>query len=639
MLLCAAVDARPQASRPGAPLSLIPVPAHMALAGGRFAFTPETRIAVVGDAETRAVGEYLAQQFAPRLGRTLEVVAAAEGAGQARDTLLLKQDAGDTPLGSEGYALDSGTPGVVLTAPAPAGLFYGVQTLRQLLAEDEAGTVYLPGVTIRDAPRYRWRGMLLDCGRHFMRKEFVLRYIDLLAYHKLNVLHWHLTEDQGWRIEIRKYPKLTEIAAWRKVTRCSELPGADGPAPAVEGMRLPPAFAVELPPERVVALAAEKARYGGFYTQADIREIVAYAKRRYVTVVPEIELPGHCQAALAAYPELSCTGGPFEVGTKWGIYEDVYCAGHDATFTFLEDVLNEVVELFPSEFIHIGGDECPKERWRACPRCQARMKAEGLRDEHELQSYFVRRIERFLHGKGRRLIGWDEILEGGLAPRATVQSWRGMDGALHAARAGHDVIASPFSHCYLDYPQMAAPGEPAIFHVMPLAQPYAFEPTPPGLAPDQAQHVLGLEGNLWAERAPQPRVDWQVFPRLCALAEVGWSPPATRDWGNFQRRLDAHYGRLDALGVNYFIAPPQTTTDELVLAGTLDVTFAPVLPGAVIRYTLDGRDPTPASKRYQGCIHLTAPTTVKARVFLPNGRVSHVRTLEIRGAGPGAGVP
>jgi hexosaminidase len=429
----------------------------------------------------------------------------------------------DTSLGEEGYELTVAPTSVVLRAPQAQGLFYGVQTFRQLLPPEAerparnrtkvAKTWRIPCTRIIDQPRYPWRGMLLDCCRHFMAKDFVKRYIDLLAYHKMNVLHWHLTEDQGWRIEIKRYPRLTAIGAWRG-----------------EGDE----------------------RHGGFYTQEDIRDIVAYARSRHVTIVPEIEMPGHSVAALAAYPELSCTGGPFKVSTRWGVHEDVYCAGNERTFEFLEGVLSEVIDLFPSEFIHVGGDECPKQRWKACAKCQARMKAEGLRDEGELQSYFIRRIDKFLTGKGRRLVGWDEILEGGLAPNATVQSWRGMSGAVAAAKAGHDVISSPTSHCYLDYAQSREPGEPTWMGFIDLKTAYSFEPTPPQLDPEQARHVLGAEGNMWTEHAPQERVDHQVFPRLCALAEVTWSPAQRRDWKGFQERMKTHYRRLDALGVHYF---------------------------------------------------------------------------------------
>jgi hexosaminidase len=462
----------------------------------------------------------------------------------------------------------------------------------------------IPAAQIVDQPRYRWRGMLLDCGRHFMDKAFVKRYIDLLAYHKMNVLHWHLTEDQGWRIEIKKYPKLAEISAWRKTTRSSEL------------------------------TADPQGRYGGFYSQDDVREVVEYARSRYITVVPEIEMPGHSQAALAAYPELSCTGGPFEVQTEWGIHKEVYCAGNDKTFQFLEDVLTEVVELFPSEFIHVGGDECPKDRWKACQKCQARIKAEGLKDEHELQSYFIRRMERFLNSKGRRLVGWDEILEGGLAPNATVQSWRGLKGAIAAATTGHDVVSSPTSNCYLDYAQMRMLGEPTWMGYLPLERAYAFEPTPAELTEQQAKHVLGLEGNMWTEWAPQSRVDWQVFPRLCALAEVGWSPGELRDWDDFQRRMATHYQRLDELGVTYFVPPPKCVSRETIFTDAVEVALENPLGRGDVRYTLDGSEPTAESARYEQPLRLTETVTIKARTFLAPNRVSGVMELQFRKLAP-----
>ena len=510
----------------------IPRPVELVPAPGVFKITKATAILVKSrQPEVTAIAEYLAAWLRARTGCPLPVRELTQDGATAAH-ILLATAAGHASLGDEYYALTVTPARVALFAGQPRGLFFGVQTLRQLLPPEAeqgaglpAGTVRqleLPCVTINDRPRYRWRGMLLDCGRHFMTKEFIKRYIDLLAYHKLNVFHWHLTEDQGWRIEIRKYPRLTGIGAWREATRDSEQPrDAHG-------------------------------RYGGFYTQEEVKEIVAYARSRYVTIVPEIELPGHCQAALAAYPELSCTGGPFAVSTGWGVHEDVYCAGNEQTFAFLEDVLSEVLELFPSEYIHIGGDEVPKVRWKACPRCQARIQSEGLKDEAELQSYFIRRIERFLNSRGRRLIGWDEILEGGLAPNATVQSWRGMEGAVAAARAGHDVIASPTSHCYINFPQAPDPTAPDWMGLITLEQLYAFEPTPPELDAEQALHVLGAECNLWSEYAPQERVDCLAFPRLCALAELTWSPREQRDFGDFAQRLKTHLRRLEALGVQYY---------------------------------------------------------------------------------------
>jgi len=503
--------------------AIIPQPAEMQALPRAFKITQSTSILVKSrDAQARRVADYLAAWLRERTGFPVTVREPARDESTAGH-ILLATAGGHTPLGQEYYALTVTPKNVSLFAPQPHGLFLGVQTVRQLLPPEaeqakagggsNASIWQIPCVRINDRPRYRWRGMLLDCGRHFMTKDFIKRYIDLLAYHKMNVLHWHLTEDQGWRIEIKKYPRLTEIGAWRG-----------------EGNE----------------------RYGGFYTQADVKEIVEYAKSRYVTIVPEIEMPGHCVAALASYPELSCTGGPFKVSTRWGVHEDVYCAGNEKTFEFLEGVLTEVLELFPSEFVHIGGDEVPKTRWKTCPKCQARIKAEGLKDENELQSYFIRRIERFLNSKGRRLIGWDEILEGGLAPNATVQSWRGMKGAIAAATAGHDVVSSPTSHCYINFPQAPDPTAPDWMGLITLEKIYSFEPTPPELTPEQAKHVLGAECNLWTEHAPQERIDGLAFPRLCALAEVAWSPKERRDWDDFTERLKTHSRRLDALGVKYY---------------------------------------------------------------------------------------
>jgi hexosaminidase len=403
------------------------------------------------------------------------------------DAITLTLDDANATLGDEGYELHVTPERITVRAQKPAGLFYGSHTLQQLLASPP-----IPALRMVDRPRFTWRGLMLDEARHFFGKEFVKRVLDLLAQHKLNVFHWHLCDDQGWRLEIKKRPRLTEVGAWR---------GGDGQ------------------------------RYGGYYSLAEIREIVTYARSRFVTVVPEIEMPGHATAALASYPELSCTGGPFDVATGWGIFEDVFCAGNDATFAFLEDVLAEVLELFPSRFVHIGGDECPKTRWRACPKCQKRIRDEQLADEQELQSYFIRRVERFLNAHGRKLIGWDEILEGGLAPNAAVMSWRGMDGAVAAARAGHDVVASPTSHCYLDYS----------YEKIDLERAYSFDPIPADLTEEQCKHVLGVQGNMWTELTPTVAdVERQIWPRLCALAEVAWSPHGTRDFADFSARLAAH---------------------------------------------------------------------------------------------------
>jgi hexosaminidase len=387
-------------------------------------------------------------------------------------------------------------------------LFYGIQTLRQLLS----GTAPVPCAEIEDKPRFGWRGMLLDCGRHFMSLALVKRYIDLLAYHKMNVFHWHLTEDQGWRLEIKRYPRLTEVGAWR---------------------------------------TQNGKKYGGFYTQEQVKEVVAYAKTRYVTVVPEVEMPGHSVAVLAAYPEYSCTGRPIAVETHWGVFNDVLCPGKETTFEFVQNILDEVCALFPSTYIHIGGDECPKYYWKTCPNCQARIKAEGLKDENELQGYFTRRIDEYMLSKGRHIIGWDEILEGGVSKTAVVQSWRGLAGAVAAAKQGNAVISSPWDGTYFYCPQVAEEVRINYRTLNSLEKAYAFEPVPPEITPRQASLIMGGECCMWAEYTQEFEVDPQMFPRLSAFAEAIWSPAGAKNFADFSTRLGKHWSRLDALGVDY----------------------------------------------------------------------------------------
>jgi len=499
--------------------AIIPRPIKLKVKRGTFTLTPETVILVSG--ESRPVGECLSRLLSPATGVKFAVGEAGR-LDERANSITLHINSGQGDLGPEGYTLNVLNDHVAIEAAAPAGLFYGCQTLRQLMPaaiesreriEGVAWTV--PAVEIKDQPRYPWRGMHLDVARHFFPLAFIKRYIDLLALHKMNRFHWHLTDDQGWRIEIKGYPRLAEIGAWRK--------GEGG------------------------------ADYGGFYTQDEVREIVEYAQQRFITVVPEIEMPSHAQAALAAYPGLSCTGGTFEVWTEWGISREVFCAGNNGTFAFLEDVLGEVIDLFPGKHVHIGGDECLKDRWKTCEKCQARIKAEGLKDEDELQSYFVKRISRFLAAQGRRLIGWDEILEGGLAEEATVMSWRGTWGGITAARAGHDTVMSPFTHCYFDHKHADSPDEPGRLGVIPLETAYSYDPTPAELTPEKASHVLGAQGNVWTEgMATEKKVEQLAFPRMCALAEVVWSPQVLRDWPDFKHRLRAHGDRLAEMGVNFY---------------------------------------------------------------------------------------
>ena len=510
--------------------AVIPRPAHVTPRAGRFTLVAGTTI--WSDAASAPVARQLAQYLAPATGYSLPV---RIGSAAAESRIVLRRDTTLEQLGAEGYRLEVAAGRVTLRAPELAGLFYGVQTIRQLLPPAifrEArvrGTAWtMPAMLIEDQPRFRWRGGHLDVVRHFMPKEFVKKYIDLLALHKMNSFHWHLTDDQGWRIEIRKYPRLTEVGAWRKETLVGRYESD--------------------PLKRVF----DGRRHGGFYTQDDVREIVAYAAARFVNVVPEIEMPGHAQAAIAAYPWLGVTGDSVGVWTLWGV-TDTILAPTDSTVAFMQDVLTEVLELFPGQFIHTGGDEAPKTQWKADSAVQRRIRMLGLRDEHEMQSWFVRQMDAFLAARGRRMIGWDEILEGGLAPNATVMSWRGRDGGIAAARAGHDVVMTPTSHTYLDNNQTRdQAAEPlAIGGFLPLDTVYAFEPTA-GLSAEDARHVLGAQAQLWSEYLPGPKqVEYMAFPRLSAMAEVTWTPAALRDFGNFTTRLAVHVSRLGILDVNY----------------------------------------------------------------------------------------
>jgi hexosaminidase len=537
----------------------------------------------------------------------LDLAVGWTGVAQAPAGSITLRLESDTDGAVERYRLTVTPSAVTISAPTHAGLFYGLQTLRQLLPAspaDASSDWSIPAVEIIDQPRFTYRGMHLDVGRHFFPVEFIKRYIDLMASYKMNTFHWHLTEDQGWRIEIRQYPRLTEVGSCRKET--------------ILERNFDPYVGDGIP-------------YCGYYTQDEIRDVVAYAQSRYITVIPEIEMPGHSVAALAAYPEYACTDGPFEVSTVWGVKEDIYCPTEE-TFAFLEDVLTEVMELFPGTYIHIGGDEAPKTRWEESEIAQEVIRREGLADEHELQSYFIRRIERFLLANGRRLIGWDEILEGGLAPEATVMSWRGMDGGIEAAKQGHDVIMTPTSHMYFDYYQGDAEHEPlAIGGFTDLRKVYGFEPVPSELSSDEARHVLGAQGNVWTEyMKTAEHVEYMVFPRMLALAEVVWSPTDARDWDSFVRRLPPQLHWLDALDVNYRI-PPVTglERDLLTLEEQVTVELATLLPQGEIRYTLDGSDPTPASALFTGPIELPVTSdgvVVTARLFLPNGRVSPPRS-------------
>ena len=527
------------AADPGAPIALVPQPQEIHRGEGKFVLKQGTTILVDKDsADAASVGRQLAQRLQRSTGLDL-AVSTSETAEKQPGAIRITARGADASLGREGYCLDVAPDGVAITGGGGPGMFYGTQTLLQLLPPrafsrskvQESVSWAVPAVRIKDRPRFPWRGLLLDVARHFFNKEEMKNFLDLMAQHKLNTLQVHLTDDQGWRVEIKRYPKLTKVAAWRKSIGFGLNP-KDGTAYGKDG------------------------RYGGFYTQDDVRELVAYAQARYITIVPEIEIPGHAGAALSAYPEFSCFGGPYDRDSgPMGIC----CPGNDAAFPFLENVLAEVIGLFPGKYVHIGGDEVDKGNWTKCPKCQARIKKEGLKNEHELQSYFVKRIERFINSQDRTLIGWDEILEGGLAPNATVMSWRTIESGVVAAGAGHDVVMTPTSHCYLDYYQGKTDEPRAIGGFLPLVRVYGFEPLPAGLPADKAKHILGAGGNLWSEFFPNyAQVQYMAYPRACAMAEVTWTEPKRKGWEDFKRRLETHLERLKAQGVHYRAPRKQT---------------------------------------------------------------------------------
>ena len=509
-----------------ATFSILPQPGRLIPGEGSFALTRET--VIVSDQQTRATALLLADFLAPASGLTLPVLADRPTDMPA---IILSVDANLTNLGKEGYMLAVAPEQITIRSLTPAGVFYGTQTLKQLLPADIFARApvqrswQIPSVTIEDSPRFPWRGAMLDTARHFFPTQEILKMIDLLALHKLNVLHLHLTDDQGWRIEIKKYPRLTETGAWRKETvvgHAFDPQGYDGRA------------------------------HGGFYSQDELREIVAYAAARFVTILPEIDMPGHARAAIAAYPELGVTDEQVEVATTWGIHPYLYNP-EESTLRFLREVLAEVLDIFPGPYIHLGGDEAVKDQWQASPRVQARIKELGLKDEHELQSWFLSQMGAFLTQHGRRLIGWDEILEGGLPEGAVVMSWRGIEGGITAAQADHDVIMTPQSHVYFDHYQSNDPAEPlAIGGYTPLNRVYDFEPVPSELTSGQARHVLGAQGNLWSEYIPTTHhLEYMAFPRLIALAEVIWTAQELRDFASFRSRLAAHEARLAHLNVAF----------------------------------------------------------------------------------------
>lgn len=592
----------------GSSLPIIPIPQQVQLQTGTFPIQSGVLIGI-REQTTPAqwVVDYLNSHIQKHLGSPLKAQA---GGKKPKNSILLALN--PETLKPEGYRMTVSAKGILLEGGSEAGLFYGVQSLIQLFPEGKVATLDIPAMVMEDHPAFPYRGMHLDVGRHFFPVAFIKQYIDILARYKMNRFHWHLTEDQGWRIEIKKYPKLQEVAAYRKETLIGHYSNQ------------PQQF--------------DKKRYGGYYTQDEVREVVQYARERFVTVIPEIELPGHAQAAIAAYPELGCTGKQIDVATTWGVFEDVFCPS-EATFTFLEDVLKEVMELFPSEYIHIGGDECPKTQWKTSPVAQALMKKEGLKDEHELQSYFIRRIERFLNANGRQIIGWDEILEGGLAPNATVMSWRGIEGGIEAARQKHKVIMTPTSHCYLDYYQAVHPDEPlAIGGYLPLEKVYSYNPIPAALNAEEAKYILGVQGNMWTEYMNNTeQVEYMAYPRMQALAETGWSGEAKKNFPDFVRRFLIHLPRLQAEGIN--VANHFYDIKSSVLAGDgkgVRISFTNLANQGTIHYNMDNMMPHFKDPVFEGPMLVEKNGSYTAHTYLgeePIGRSGNVAVELHRAAG------
>lgn len=511
---------------------------------------------------------------------------------------------------AEAYSLVVTKNKIQVQANSYAGIFYGIQSLLQTLPQVRTNAaLQVPCMQVKDEPRFKWRGMHLDVSRHFFSADVVKQYIDLMAMYKMNTFHWHLVDDQGWRIEIKKYPKLTSTGAWR-VDHTDKVWGS-----------------------RPQAQTGEAATYGGYYTQEQVKEIVAYAKTRNITVVPEIEMPGHVASAIASYPQLSCTQQT-QLPLTGGNYNNIssnYCAGNDEVFSFLQDVLTEVIALFPSTYIHIGGDEVDKGPWKKCERCQARMKKEGLKNEEELQSYFIKRMEKFIVSKKRKMIGWDEILEGGLAPEATVMSWRGETGGIEAAKMNHDVVMTPGSPCYFDHYQTGPEGEPlAIGGFNTVKKVYEYEPIPKELSAEQHKYVLGAQGNVWTEYiSTAEHLEYMVLPRMLALAETVWSPAATKNWNDFSKRLQFHFKAFDAKGLHY--SPGNFTVDIKPASknGKLEVSLFSEVPAVSILYTTDGTVPTVSSAVYTQPIAVESTQTIRA-VTMKNGKIMNLQPVEQR---------
>ncbi len=590
-------------NRPAPFFPLIPRPHHLVHRGGEFLINSRTKI-LVNDPSLltweldRRISEVLAC-----VPRKINSTGVHSDSVPPPNTILLSLSDDDQikKLGSEGYRINVRKEHIKLTASAPSGIFYAIQTLRQILpdvADDPAGqseTLSVPCCTLEDSPRFPWRGQLLDVSRHFLPLEVVRRNIDELACLKMNVFHWHLTDDQGWRIEVKQYPKLTEVGGFRVDRNQETWWGREPQKPG------------------------EKATYGGFYSQDEIGEIIDYASKRFITIVPEVDIPGHSRSAIAAHPEISCDGGPYFVATGGIMSHNTYCPGKEITFRFIEDVLTEVINLFPSKYIHIGGDECNKDAWKNCADCQNRKKAEGLSTELELQSYFIRRVEDILNKKGRILLGWDEILEGGLAPNAAVMSWRGTNGGITAAKAGHEVIMTPHQFCYLDLKQGDPELEPPLgYGQCRLRTVYGHDPIPAELTQEESKLVLGIQGNLWGESIQnEENVHYMLFPRLYAIAEVAWSSVSNRDWREFIQRLEPHLNRMRSRKIGYArsLYNVNLITSPYEKETGIEVRLETEHGAVPIHYTTDGSSPTHSSPLYVDPFRLTGSRSIQAGSF------------------------
>ena len=575
--------------------NITPKPKEINFGEGRFSLNGETSFIVNNQPELQQIAEFFALKINQSTGFNLKINQNAK----EKNFILLAINS-KLNLNAEGYTIEVNEKGASIKANNPRGIFYGMQTLMQLLpAEIESQSLVngvnwnIPTVKIKDEPRFSWRGFHMDVCRHFISLEEVKKHIDMLSIFKINKFHWHLTEDQGWRIEIKKYPKLTEIGA--------------------------------------VRTEADGTTHAGFYTQEEIREVVAYAAERYIDVIPEIEMPGHALAALSGYPELSCTGGPFTPRIIWGVETDVFCAGKEEVFTFLEDVIEEIIPLFPYDYYHMGGDESPKDRWKSCNLCQARIKKEGLHDEHELQSYFMNRMEKVLQKHNKKMIGWDEILEGGISDSANIMSWRGEEGGIAAANAGNDVIMAPGAWMYLDKYEGDYKIDPVtIGGLLPIEKVYNYEPIPVGIDSNKAHHVLGAQTTLWSEYIYQEKLsEYRMYPRALALAELTWTQKDQKDYKDFERRLNNQMVRMDGHQIDYYIPLPEGPTSQIAFIDSAVLEFKTPRPVDRMVYTTDGSDPNANSKSYDEPLILKENKTIKIASVLPQGKMSRIRTIEV----------